>query len=57
MTRSRTSTDEPKRREIAKYLPGALGAALVVAGLSFIWWPLGLIALGAFLLLVDRRLG
>lgn len=58
MTRSQTSTDEATARtSLAKYIPGALGAACVVAGVSFIWWPLGLIALGAFLLLVDRRLG
>lgn len=54
MTRSRTSTD---RRALVRYLPGALGAAFIVAGAALIWWPLGLIALGAFLLLVDRRLG
>ena len=52
MTRSRTSTDR-----IVRYLPGALGAACIVAGAALIWWPLGLVAFGAFLLLIDRRLG
>lgn len=39
-----------------KYLPGALGAALVVAGLALIDWRLGLIALGVVGLVIDRRI-
>lgn len=37
-------------------IPGALGALLVIAGLAIIWWPLGIIAAGLFLLVLDRRL-
>lgn len=38
------------------YLPGILGALLVVAGVAFIYWPLALVVAGAFLLAVDRRM-
>jgi hypothetical protein len=38
------------------YLPGVLGALLVVAGVAFIFWPLALIVAGGFLLVLDRRL-
>ncbi len=40
-----------------RYVPGLLGAALVVAGVAFVFWPAALIAAGVFLLAVDRRLG
>jgi hypothetical protein len=40
-----------------KYVPGILGAALVVAGVAFIFWPAALIVAGGFLLAVDRRVG
>jgi hypothetical protein len=39
-----------------KYVPGVLGALLVVAGVAFIFWPLAVITAGLFLLAVDRRL-
>jgi hypothetical protein len=35
--------------------PGVLGALLVSYGLYRAWLPLGFIASGGFLLLVDRR--
>lgn len=63
MTRSHTSTEpeaegntEGNSRALVRYLPGAIGAACIVAGLAVIWWPLGLIAFGVFCLLMDRRL-
>lgn len=37
-------------------IPGCLGATLVCVGLAWIWAPLGLVAAGAFLLLLDHRL-
>ncbi len=40
-----------------KFVPGILGAALVVAGVAFIFWPAALIVAGGFLLAVDRRVG
>ena len=40
-----------------KWLPGLVGAALVVAGATVIWAPAGLIVAGAFLLLFDERRG
>jgi hypothetical protein len=36
-------------------LPGAAGALLVSYGLYRAWLPLGFIAAGGFLLLIDRR--
>lgn len=36
--------------------PGVLGAFLVAYGLWLVWVPLGFVALGAFLLLADRRM-
>lgn len=39
-----------------KFLPGILGALLVIAGVAFVFWPLALITAGGFLLAVDRRL-
>jgi hypothetical protein len=40
-----------------RYVPGLLGAALVVAGVAFVFWPAALIVAGGFLLAVDRRIG
>ena len=40
-----------------RYVPGLLGAALVVAGVAFVFWPAGLVVAGGFLLAVDRRIG
>jgi hypothetical protein len=39
-----------------KYLPGILGALLIVAGVAFVYWPAAFVAAGVFLLLLDRRL-
>jgi hypothetical protein len=39
-----------------RFIPGILGALLVVAGVAVIFWPLALIVAGGFLLVVDRRL-
>ncbi len=36
--------------------PGVLGPFLVAYGLWLAWAPLGFVALGAFLLLADRRM-
>lgn len=41
---------------IARFVPGVLGAALVVTGVSVLFWPAGLVVAGVFLLAVDRRL-
>ena len=38
-----------------KYLPGVLGALLIVAGVAVVFWPLALSVAGVFLLAVDRR--
>lgn len=43
------------RRPLARFVPGVLGAVLVAGGLALIWPPLGLIAAGGFLLLLDWR--
>lgn len=40
-----------------KYIPGVLGAFLVVAGLAWLLPALGVIAAGGFLLAIDRRIG
>lgn len=40
-----------------KYIPGLLGALLVVVGAAWLLPPLGLIAAGGFLLAIDRRIG
>ena len=62
MTRSRTSSDRPK---FARYLPGVLGAALVAVGIAVVAGSylgvivgagIGVLAVGVFLLLVDRRI-
>ena len=39
-----------------KYIPAVLGAALVVAGVAIIFWPLALIVAGGFLLVLDNRI-
>jgi hypothetical protein len=39
-----------------KFVPAVLGAALVVAGVAVIFWPLALITAGLFLLALDRRI-
>lgn len=38
-----------------KYVPGLLGALLVVAGVAWLLPPLGLIVAGGFLLALDRQ--
>lgn len=43
------------KTSVLRFVPGVLGALCVTAGLALIWLPLGLIAVGAFLLLVDWR--
>jgi hypothetical protein len=40
---------------IAPDVPGIAGASLVVLGLGMAWRPIGFVAAGAFLLLVDWR--
>ena len=40
-----------------KYVPGLLGAVLVVAGFAWLMPALGVIAAGGFLLALDRRIG
>ena len=40
-----------------KFVPGVLGAVLIVAGCALILPPLGLIAAGGLLLAIDRRIG
>lgn len=39
-----------------KYIPGVLGALLVIAGAAWLMPALGLIATGGFLLAIDRRI-
>lgn len=39
------------------YLPGVLGALLVVAGVAVVYWPAALVVAGVFLLLLDNRSG
>lgn len=50
MTRSRTSSN------LARYIPGILGAVLVCGGAAVIYWPAGLIIAGLLLLALDRRI-
>lgn len=38
------------------YLPGAVGAVCVTAGLGMVFAPLGWITAGGFLLLLDREI-
>ncbi|MGW4102297.1 hypothetical protein [Streptomyces sp. NPDC004976] len=40
----------------ARVGPGLVGPLLVAYGLWLAWVPLGFVALGAFLLMADRRL-
>ena len=40
-----------------KYVPGLLGALLIVAGVAVVFWPAALIVAGGFLLALDRRVG
>ena len=40
-----------------RYVPGLLGALLVVAGFAWLMPALGVIAAGVFLLAIDRRIG
>lgn len=41
---------------IGRTVPGVLGPLLICTGLYFAWMPLGLVAAGAFLMLVDRQI-
>ena len=50
MTRSRTSTN------VARFIPGTVGAILVSAGVAVIYWPAGIIVAGLLLLALDRRI-
>ena len=40
-----------------RYVPGLLGALLVVAGAAWLVPALGVIVAGVFLLAIDRRIG
>ena len=40
---------------LVRSLPGVLGAGAVCVGLGLIYVPLGILAAGAFLLIIDRR--
>lgn len=40
---------------VGRTVPGVAGASLVSYGLYDAWHPLGFIAAGAFLLILDRR--
>ena len=40
-----------------KYIPGVLGALLVIVGAAWLLPALGVIAAGGFLLAIDRRIG
>ena len=50
MTRSRQSSD------IARFIPGILGAVLLSGGVAVIYWPAGVIIAGLLLLALDRRM-
>ena len=39
-----------------RFIPGVLGALLILAGVAVVFWPAALIVAGAFLLALDRRL-
>ena len=43
-------------RRLGRGLPGLAGAVLVSVGFGLAWLPLGLIAAGGFLLLLDWRI-
>lgn len=40
---------------LVRTLPGVLGATAICVGLGLIYTPLALLAAGAFLLIIDRR--
>ena len=42
---------------VVKYVPGVLGALLVIVGAAWLLPALGVIATGGFLLAIDRRIG
>lgn len=44
------------RLQWLQWLPGILGALLVVAGVAVVWWPAGLVVAGGFLLVLDNKL-
>lgn len=46
----------PKLRKYLRYLPGVLGAALLVLGVGLIYVPAAFILTGAVLIYVDVRL-
>lgn len=41
---------------VARLAPGVLGPLLIVAGVALVYLPAAFVALGGFLLAVDRRL-
>ncbi|MCP2284871.1 hypothetical protein APR04_003794 [Promicromonospora umidemergens] len=41
---------------LVRYLPGVLGALLVVTGAALVYIPAGLLVAGVLLLLLDRRI-
>lgn len=41
---------------LIRTLPGIVGAGLIAFGFGLAWLPLGFIAGGAILILIDRRL-
>lgn len=41
---------------VLRTVPGVAGAVLVVVGFGLAWLPLGFLAAGAFLLLLDARI-
>lgn len=60
MNKSRWQTAVGRAAEAAGHAarvgPGLAGALCVAYGLWLAWAPLGFVALGAFLLLADRRM-
>lgn len=57
MTQSATSSERRARlARAARFVPGVVGAALIVVSLSAVHPVLAGLAAGGFLLLVDRRL-
>lgn len=43
-------------RDVLRVVPGVAGAVLVSVGVGLVYLPAGLIAAGAFLLVLDRGL-
>ena len=41
---------------MVKYLPGVLGALLIVLGVAMVWLPAALVVAGGFLLLIDNQI-